>query len=83
MLEEISPEVLDRTSESDELLCFAHSLHLVVKDGPGSIRSSPVLTKCSALATLVHHSALFKGEFDQLVGDDQSIAVAKRNSVKP
>ncbi len=53
--------------------CFAHTLQLVVKDGMASIAKSTVLAKCSSLSTLVHHSALFKGEFEKKLGNGRSI----------
>jgi len=40
----------------ERVSCFAHSIQLVVKEGLACIKSSTVLSKCSALATLVHHS---------------------------
>jgi hypothetical protein len=56
--------------------CFAHSLQLVVKDGIEALRTSSVLSKCSALATLVHHSPLFKSAFEQTFGNNRSVPVA-------
>lgn len=55
------------------LPCFAHTLQLAIKDGLSTIVTSPVLSKCTALANLVHHSALFKGAFEEKFGANRSI----------
>ena len=55
------------------LPCFAHTLQLAIKDGLSTVVTSPVLSKCKALANLVHHSALFKGAFEEKFGENRSI----------
>ena len=61
----------------ERVACFAHSLRLVVKDGLAALTSSTVLSKCSALATLVHHhSPLFKSSFEEVFGSGRSVPVA-------
>lgn len=58
------------------MACFAHS-QLVVKDGLAALTSSTVLSKCSALATLVHHhTPLFKSSFEEVFGSGHSVPVA-------
>jgi hypothetical protein len=75
MNEEQSAEVesvLDNANVT-RVACFAHSLQLVIRDGFGKLTSSTVLAKCSALATKVHHSALFKSAFEDKFGKDRSV----------
>jgi hypothetical protein len=56
--------------------CFAHSLQLAIKDGISVLSSSPVLSKCSSLSNLVHHSPLFKSAFEEVFGVGRSVPVA-------
>lgn len=75
MNEEQSAEVesvLDNPNVT-RLACFAHSLQLVIREGFGKLTSSTVLAKCSALATKVHHSPLFKSAFEDKFGKDRSV----------
>ena len=48
-------------SSADHLRCFAHSLQLTIKDGLEHAKfMTPVLGKCSKIASLLHTSTKFK-----------------------
>jgi hypothetical protein len=53
----------------DHLSCFAHSLQLVVLDGLDVISSGRAfISKCNKIANIVHQSALFRCEFEKVMG---------------
>ena len=57
----------------EHVSCFAHSLQLVVRDGLSVISSGrPFLSKCSKIANMVHQSALFRGQFESVIGAGKS-----------
>lgn len=55
------------------LSCFAHTEQLTVKEGIAKIAASPVLAKCSALSTSLHHSNLMKESFEAQFGSNRTI----------
>lgn len=58
----------------EHISCFAHSLQLVVRDGLDTISSGrPFMSKCSKIANIVHQSALFRSEFEKVMGQGKSI----------
>jgi hypothetical protein len=63
------------------LSCFAHSLALVVKDGIKHLSSPrPIMAKCCKLASLIHQSSLFKGQFDNVYGSFAQFQMQTRNA---
>jgi len=59
---------------AEHLPCFAHSLQLVVRDGLSSLTAARTLLGiCVKLSSLLHHSAVFRGAFEQAVGPGRSI----------
>ena len=58
----------------EHISCFAHSLQLVVRDGLAVVSSGrPFLSKCRKIANMVHQSALFRSEFEAVMGAGKSI----------
>lgn len=57
--------------------CFAHSLQLVVRDGLKNMGTAKqAAAKTCKLASLVHHSPLFKSSFEKVFGNNRSLPAA-------
>ena len=53
----------------EHVSCFSHSIQLVVQDGLDVVSSGrPFMSKCSKTANIVHQSALFRSEFETVMG---------------
>ena len=71
----LNPEIEADVQESldicakTRLLCFAHSLQLVLRDGPTeALTSSKLIVKASRLSSLLHKSTVFKNDLKQNLG---------------
>jgi len=65
----------------EHLSCFAHSLQLVVRDGLDVVSSGrPFMSKCSKIANIVHQSALFRCEFERVMGSRGKSIPATNNT---
>jgi len=65
---------LSSLTDCEHLPCFAHSLQLVVHDGLSALGvARPLLAKCCKLASLLHQSALFRSEYETVMGTGKLI----------
>ena len=64
-------------SRRERLLCFDHSLHLVVGDGLKNTKCvSAAIAKCCKICSLLHTSTLFSDAFAQIFGANKGIPAA-------
>ena len=87
----LNPEIEADVQESldicakTRLLCFAHSLQLVLRDGSTeALTSSKLIVKASRLSSLLHKSTVFKERFETKFGNKRlisSVIVTRWNSI--